>query len=170
MSHLIIFKIVSIVVRTAARPIVSWITHYKKQELQSSDSSLHKFFRVRAYLIGQKVNKYNSIINRRMFGLPKDSVKLLSEQKAIDKGAEVMSELFLYTILLGLPILEWVRSSRESKEIEQNKEKFLRRLKTDMRNLEEENLRLKLEIGEVKQEILAKIEAKKKAQLEVKKH
>jgi len=136
-------------------------------EMQSSDPNINRFLRERAYLIGQSINYYHTRLNRLLFNLPKDTCKPLPHNKAIDKGAEFMSECLLYLIVLGLPIFEWFRGSAESKQIEFEKNKMIRRMKNDMDVLIEYNVKLKQELDELNKIIDRKIEIRKKAKLYV---
>ena len=165
MSHLLILKIVTVVVRTAAKPMINWISHYKRLELQRGDTNkFNKFMRERSYLIGQTINYYHTRVNRLLFNLPKDTIKLLPPEKAIDKGAEFISEFILYVILLGLPVLEWTRQNKENKKLEFYKEKRIRRMKNDMSHIRETNILLKkelLELNELLQKRLVEKESKR---------
>ena len=78
-----------------------------------------------------------------------------------------MSECLLYLIVLGLPIFEWFRGSAESKQIEFEKNKMIRRMKNDMDVLIEYNVKLKQELDELNKIIDRKIEIRKKAKLYV---
>ena len=69
--------------------------------------------------------------------------------------------------MLGLPISEWIRSSRESKAIEYQKSKHMRRLQNDMKYMSERNVILKKELEEVNKEIDRRIEEKKLKKLQV---
>ncbi len=159
MSHLFILKVVSLVARIAARPVVDWIVHYKKQDIHTQGADFNNFLRRRCYIIGQHINYYQTKINRRMYNLPRDTIKLLPEKRAIDKGAEFIGEFILYSILLTLPVFEWIRASKESKEAEFNKNKNLRRIKNDMNYIKEENNTLKQKLEELSQILDRRISA-----------
>jgi hypothetical protein len=145
-----IFKIVALLVRTAAKPMISWASHYKKIKLQQAEYKDH-WIRHQIASIGQFVNYYNTKINRRLFRLSiNDPIKLLSEEKAIEKGSEFISELLIYTILISLPLMEWFRQSRTTKIKELVKEQGIRRIKNDLERILCENKELKNELNELK--------------------
>lgn len=154
-----IFKVIALVVRTVAKPLITWATYYNRIRLQESN---HKYIFMKEYIIwlGQMTNYYNTKLNRKVFKLPSnDPIKKLSEDKAIEKGAECLSELIIYTILLSIPIMEWWRQSKISKLKEEIKEQSVKRIQQDVELLNEENKRLKKELKNVK-EILMQINNK----------
>ena len=81
------------------------------------------------------------------------------DYKAIEKGAEVASELIIYTILLSIPILEWWRQNKINKIKEEMKEIGIKRLRADVELLSEENGRLKKNL-KVMRSLLSEINSK----------
>lgn len=147
---ILIFKVVTLVVRTVAKPLISWVTYYNRLKLQEKNSSL-KFIKNEIIWTGQVVNYYNIKINRKLFRLSNtEPIKLLSEEKAIEKGAEFLSELLIYSILIVLPVMEWFRQSKANKEAESLKEQEIRRMKNDIFALAHENGELIAKIDEIK--------------------
>jgi hypothetical protein len=138
-----IFKIMTLLVRTIAKPLISWASYYKKLKLQQAEYKDH-WVRHQVANVGQVVNYYNTKINRKMFKLSTtDPIKLLSEEKAIEKGAEFISEFLIYTILITLPVLEWIRQTKINKMKEQVKEQGIRRMKNDLEKILCENKELR---------------------------
>jgi hypothetical protein len=141
-----IFKIIALVVRTTAKPLITWATYYNRLKLQESNAK-YKYIRKYIIGIGQITNYYNIKFNRKFFRLPStDPIKRLTDDKAIEKGAEVASEIVIYTILLAIPILEWWRQSKINKVKEEMKETGVKRLRLDVEILSEENRRLKKDL------------------------
>lgn len=155
-----VFKVMTLVVRTAAKPIIQWVTYYNKLKLQEQNTKL-KLLKDSILWIGQAYNYYNIRLNRIIFGLSRTEViKPLSNEKAIEKGAEFLSEFLIYSILIVLPVLEYIRSNNASKEIEFLREKEVSRMQNDIDKLEKENekLRERLQnIGKILDEINTKI-------------
>jgi len=148
---ILLFKVVTLVVRTIAKPIISWVTYYNRMKLQEKNSNL-KFIKDDIVWIGQIVNYYNIKINRKLFRLSStEPIKSLSEEKAVEKGAEFLSELLVYSILITLPVIEWYRQSKINKEAEYLKEQEIRRMKNDIFALTHENSDLIQKIDEIKQ-------------------
>ena len=147
---ILVFKFVTLVVRTIAKPLISWVTYYNRLKLQEQNAKF-AFIKNRVIGIGQLVNYYNIKINRKLFRLSsKEPIKPLSEEKAIEKGAEFLSEFIVYSILISLPVLEWLRQSRISKEIENQKEQEVRKIESDIKALAEQNKVLKKKLSELK--------------------
>ncbi len=147
---ILLFKVVTLVVRTVAKPFITWISHYNKIKLQEQNSKL-KFIKNRIVWIGQVSNYYNIKMNRKLFRLSNNEpIKSLSEDKAIEKGAEFLSEVFIYAILITLPVLEWYRQNKITKEQEFLKDLEIRRMRNDTIALKEQNNDLKAKISELR--------------------
>jgi hypothetical protein len=145
-----IFKVLALLVRTIAKPMISWATYYKRIKLQQVEYKDH-WIRHQVANLGQIVNYYNTKLNRKMFKLSAtDPIKLLPEEKAIEKGAEFISEFLIYTILISLPVFEWYRQSRISKHKELVKERGIKRMKNDLEKILCENQELRKNLGELK--------------------
>ena len=144
-----VFKVMTLVVRTAAKPIIQWVTYYNKLKLQEQNTNLN-FVKDSIIWTGQAYNYYNIKMNRILFGLSKTEViKPLSSDKAIEKGAEFLSEFLIYTILITLPILEYIRTNNISKEVEYLRQQEIRRMNNDIDALERQNEILKNRLKEM---------------------
>jgi optic atrophy 3 protein len=145
-----VFKVVTLIVRTVAKPLIQWVTYYNKLKLQEQRSNL-AFIKDRIIWTGQVVNYYNVKINRQLFRLSKtEPIKPLSEDKAIEKGAEFLSEFLVYSILITLPIYEYLRQNKINKQTEYLKEQEIRRMKNDINALTAQNQNLIENINELK--------------------
>ena len=134
-----VIKIITLVVRTLAKPMIAWVTHYKKIALLQSESDINTFWKNRLINIGQNVDYYNVLLNRKMFRLKSEPIKKLPADKALERGAEFFSEVLVYSILISLPIIEFLRQNKTNKKKEYIKEQGLRRLKNDLENISEIN-------------------------------
>ena len=126
------FKVMNLIVKTIAKPIISWVTHYKKLKFkEESQSKFQNFIRRKLIWTGQTWNHYNILLNRKLFKISTGSTTIaeLSEDKAVEKGAEFLSEFLVYSILLIIPILEWIRLTNISKKKELEKENYLKQTK-----------------------------------------
>lgn len=147
---IIVFKVITLFVKGLAKPLISWVTHYKKLKLKESNPNVD-FIKNRILWIGQFINYYNIKINRKLFRLDNSSpIKALSEEKAIEKGAEFVSEVFIYAIVITLPVLEWLRISQISRKERYLKEQEIRRIKNDINALSDQNLQLQAKLDELK--------------------
>lgn len=145
-----IFKIIAVVVRTTAKPLISWATYYNRIKLQEPNYK-YVFIKEKIIWIGQIVNYYNTKFNRKVFRIPlSDPIKKLVDDKAIEKGAEFLSEILIYSILLSIPVFEWYRQSKITKIKEEMKETGIKRMRRDINLMRESNLILKNELDELK--------------------
>ena len=118
---LFVFKIITLVVRTLAKPMIAWVTHYKKIALLQSNSDINTFWRNRLINLGNRVDQFNVYINRKIVGLKQENYKKLSDEKALERGAEFFSEVLVYSILISLPVIEYVRQTKLNKKNENTK-------------------------------------------------
>jgi hypothetical protein len=154
-----IFKVIAIIVRTIAKPLISWASYYKRMQLQEPNSKF-QYLRRRIIWLGQMTNYYNTKLNRKLFRLPAhDPIKMLTEEKAIEKGSEFFSEFLIYGVLLMIPISEWYRQNKINKTKEFVKEQGIRRLRNDIDGIIIENKKIKSELKEIKN-ILVQINSK----------
>jgi hypothetical protein len=156
------FKVMNLVVRTIAKPIVSWVTHYKKMKFKDeSDSAIQRATRRRLIWIGQTWNYYNVSINRKLFKISTGnaSISNLSEEKSIEKGAEIFGEFFVYSLLIIIPLLEWYRLSKISKHKEMVKENFIQETRLYIDSILKEAKEIDQEINAIKS-LIEEIETK----------
>jgi hypothetical protein len=147
---ILVFKFITLIVRTIAKPLISWLTYYNRLKMKEQNAKF-AFVKNRIINIGQLGNYYNIKINRKLFRLSsKEPIKPLTEEKAIEKGAEFLSEFIVYSILISLPVLEWYRQSLISKEIENQKEQEIKNIKSDLGELTKQNNVLREKLNELK--------------------
>ena len=151
----LLFKLFTLIVRTMARPLISWVTYYNRVRLQSSKGRVSNWIKVNLVILGQKVNYYNTTINRKLFKLPsKEAIRPLTEDKALERGAEFISEFIVYSILLLLPIYELVKLGKASNEKEYSKEMRMCEMRNDLNHLVVENEEIINELREIKENVL----------------
>jgi hypothetical protein len=151
---IIVFKVFTLVIRSVAKPLISWAAYYKKMKLQEPDTKF-KIIKNRIIWVGQMTNFYTTKINRKLFSLPaNDPIKPLQEDKAIEKGAEFISELLIYSVLIAIPVFEWYRQAKISKFKEAIKDQAIKRMNNDIVDILKENKQLKQELADIKNLIL----------------
>ena len=151
------FKVFSLVVKTITKPLITWVAHYKRSQIKESNSKIDKFFAERFTWLGQKVNYYTISINRRFFKLSNSNIEIgippLSEDKALEKGAEAFGEILVYSIMLVLPIIEIYRQSKNATAKEKAKEDFIKNMRNDVDQLVLENEEIENTIKGIKQKL-----------------
>lgn len=132
-----IVKFVIILIKSTAKPVVNWFTHYNRlaiKEYKGSNSNNVKNF---LKIIGQFYYVYLTKFNRRILKVKTNTpIRLLPEEKAVDKGIEILSELLLYTIILGIPVYELLTGAKYKKKEKLIEEKLLMRVKTAIKYID----------------------------------
>ncbi len=137
---LVVVKIITIIIKTTAKPIISWLTHYNKLILKESTKKEIEFIKKKLYVVGQNYNFYLTKFNRIILRLnTKDPIKMLSEEKAIEKGVEFLSELILYSIIITIPILEIRKAAIQKKKEKLIEDKIVMRISNAYIAIKEEN-------------------------------
>jgi hypothetical protein len=146
------FKIVSIAVKTLARPLILWVSYYNRLKVQESKNRYAIFLKNRLIWIGQTFNYYNIMLNRQIFRLTKDTgpIKLLSEEKALERGAEFVSELIVYSIILTVPIIEMLKSYKNNQIKEKKKKDYLIKIQNDVDSMIESHMNNSRNIKELR--------------------
>jgi hypothetical protein len=146
------FKLMTLIIRTIAKPMVSWVSHYNKLKLQQQATSKFGIWaKDNLVWLGQTTNYYNILINRKLFKISSNTaVTSLTDEKALERGAEAVSEFIVYSILIILPIAEMIRQSRISKQKESAKEKYIKEMKYELEDVIDENILIRAEIEDIK--------------------
>lgn len=130
------FKAVSIAIKALAKPIINYFTYYNRVKLQESN---HYFLiKIRDSLtnLGQKYHYYTIVLNRKVFKLSSDApIKLLSPDKALERGAELISEIIIYSILIVLPSIELIKAQFRSKDKEKQKNQVILDMRSDLNKI-----------------------------------
>lgn len=157
----LLHKAFNLSIRILARPIITWVVNHKKDDLVLGES---KYGILGKCLVGtgQQVNTISTKINRKIFGLSELSeIKALTEKQALEKGTEFITELFIYFLLIFIPINEWRKQSKAA-EIKEAKEteyiesliQKIKELKLQSENLEETYENYNKEYMEVKKRLI----------------
>ncbi len=148
----IIQKGFNIFVRTLAKPVIEWVVKHKKDDLLG-----HAKF---GYLgrslsfIGQKFNYYSVRLNRKVSGISNVSeIKPLTNEKALEKGAEFFTEISVYSILIFVPIIEWRRQAKVSYLKEKKDKESFTELYNKVFALREEEKLLEFQLKSIKEEM-----------------
>jgi hypothetical protein len=151
-----VFKILSIAIRTLARPLINWVTYYNRIKVQESKNKSALFIKNKLIQLGQSANYYNILLNRKIFGLTKDTqvIKPLNPDKALEKGAEIISEFFVYSILLTIPIYEMIKSYKSNKIKEEQKKQHIVNMQNNVDLIIEKNIVSENAIKEIKYNLL----------------
>lgn len=145
----------NLLIKNLARPVINQLTSYQKIKLK--DTSNHKgivAYICRAFrIIGYKGHEVTFRINKRFFNLSSEQYIQLTQEKALEKGIELSSEIFIYSLLIIIPVIEMKKKYDESKKDLQGKAEFLSDIYKDIRILTERDLVLKKRIEDVIAEI-----------------
>lgn len=152
---LIIVKAITIIIKSTAKPIIAWLTHYNKMMLKESTHKELDLIKNKLNVIGQSYNYYLTKFNRKVLKLSnKDPIRLLSEEKGIEKGVEFVSELVLYAIIIGIPVWELLKASEEKKMAKLNEDSRIKKIESTSNAIWEENKKLHLKVDkQLKQKI-----------------
>lgn len=150
------------VIKTLSRPLITNLKSYKTAYLLKNKNSKSLNYIINLFTkLGNFSNKLSLKLNSIVFNQKASDKNLLSQDKALEKGIEVFSEALIYTILLGIPIIEYYKTSKENKEKEKKKEENLKYLKNHIYVLNNRNLELRNKINLLIGEINSSIESAK---------
>ena len=98
---MIFMKAFSFAVKAFARPVVTYLTYYNRKNMENSNKFFIKKIRLLLIGFGQKFHLKNQQLNRKIFKLNNDSpINPLSESMALEKGAELIAEFIIYSIII----------------------------------------------------------------------
>ena len=144
-----IFKLVSLIIRLFTKPM----TNYFKASLKSKKIE-KPFVRELIMGLGQKYNRWNVIITRSFSGMGSiDYIKPLSDEKALDSGAEFVGEIIAYGTLLIWGIYEVNKLSKDTKLKEGKVNDAISEIGEKATNLNEDYLALVKQVQELREEI-----------------
>ena len=144
-----LLKLGFLLARTIAKPVANSIKSYAKT---------HPRFKNGCIYLGQKIHNFDKRSKNKLNGIRTTHIDPLSDEKAIDLGAEVIGETFIFAVAGTILVIESERSKRHEQAKDQHIEGVLTtqaaelsRLKsklsqveqetTDLRNYLQENLR-----------------------------
>lgn len=133
-------KVMTVVIKTTARPVIAWITHYNKMKLRDGKPSPYlNWLNKELYAVGQYYHYYNTVINRRLFKGKDSPIKLLPRDKAVEKGVEFVSEMLLYFVLIYIPLSEWRRMNKEKQAEKESEQRSISRVLNGVDHIRESN-------------------------------
>lgn len=143
-------KLFSVAAKSLARPIINYFAYYNRLKLQDSDHIISKKIRDNLINLGQKFNYYTIKINRKLFKINNNTpINPLCTEKALERGAELVSEIIVYSVLITLPTLEIIRSQIKSKEKENKKIQNLMKMRTDLNKIIFYNYQINKELDDL---------------------
>lgn len=151
---IILMKTLTIAVKTLARPVVTYFSYYKRIHMENSSNFLMKYLRKKLIGIGQKLNYYNQNFNRKMFRLNSDKpINPLPENKALERGIEFLAEVIIYTIIVGYPSYEIVKSGKKSALKEEKKDEQYIRMREKLDKEVKEYYKISKDLNELEMKI-----------------
>ena len=157
-------KIFTLVIRTFSKPVLSLM---KKKQQEGKLRSFRWFF----VGLGRRYQIFEHWLNHRLLKTAhKKQLTELKEEILLEKGVEAFYELFLYSIIIGLPLYELYKSAESAEKKEKKlKEKIdsmerkldtandsLATLLTFLAHSSEQSLRLREERQKRMQEYIAR--------------
>ncbi|URD93085.1 Optic atrophy 3 protein (OPA3) [Musa troglodytarum] len=136
-----VVKLGSLVLRTLSKPIASRL----KQQTGN-------YPRFREYIIGlaQANHRFTTTIQRRLYGQATDvKIRPLNEEKAVQAAADLIGELFVFSVAGAAIIFEVQRSARSEARKEESRRQELEAMKQKEQELAKELELLKVKLDEL---------------------
>jgi hypothetical protein len=129
------------------------MTNYFKASLKSGNIK-KPLMRELIMGLGQRYNRWNVIITRSFSGMGSiDYIKPLSDEKALDSGAEFIGEVIAYGTLLIWGIYEVNKLGKDTKAKEAKLNESIQNLGDQVKNISEEYLVLAKKVNELREEL-----------------
>ncbi|CAL9048069.1 unnamed protein product [Musa banksii] len=136
-----VVKLGSLVLRTLSKPIAS--------RLKQQTGNYPKF---REYIIGlaQANHRFTTTIQRRLYGQATDvKIRPLNEEKAVQSAADLIGELFVFSVAGAAIIFEVQRSARSEARKEESRRQELEAMKQKEQEVAKELELLKVKLDEL---------------------
>ncbi|CAL9749435.1 OPA3-like protein isoform X1 [Musa acuminata AAA Group] len=136
-----VVKLGSLVLRTLSKPIAS--------RLKQQTGNYPKF---REYIIGlaQANHRFTTTIQRRLYGQATDvKIRPLNEEKAVQAAADLIGELFVFSVAGAAIIFEVQRSARSEARKEESRRQELEAMKQKEQEVAKELELLKVKLDEL---------------------
>ena len=157
MAHFL-FRVFNHLIKTFARPFITMLTSRNKIYFKSQQEAkgfigflINKFI-----YVGNFSQHINNKINQRFFNIHKH--ENLSKEKALEKGIEFVSEAFIYSLILSIPIYEYYKISLDSKKKLNEKKKRLEFMISEIDRLSNKNSELLEELLLIREKIDLELE------------
>ncbi|KAM5578239.1 OPA3-like protein [Rosa sericea] len=136
-------KLGTLALKTFCKPIANRL---------KKEAGLHPRFRQFIINIAQANHRFTTNVQRRIYGHSTDvAIRPLNEEKAVQAAAELLGELFVFTVAGTALIFEVQRSSRSEARKEELRKQELQALKQRDEELEREVQLLKKKLEELEQ-------------------
>ncbi|KAE8716461.1 Acyl-CoA oxidase 3 isoform 1 [Hibiscus syriacus] len=138
-----VVKLGTLALKTACKPIASRL---------KKEAGLHPRFRQFIINIAQANHRFTTNMQRRIYGRATDvAIRPLDEEKAVQAAADLLGELFVFTVAGAAVIFEVQRSSRSEARKEEQRKQELEAMKQKDEDLAREVELLKQKIEELEQ-------------------
>lgn len=144
-----LFKVVSLLIRLFTKPI----SNYLKSSLKLKNDH-HPVIKRTILNLGQFYHNINIRIQRRLMNMTSTDtyIKPLSDEKALDSGAEFIGEILAYGTLITWGIYEVNKYSNEAKAKEHANSQVLANIHARIQGIEANNQDLLKIINEIKEQ------------------
>ncbi|CAI9088734.1 OLC1v1023155C1 [Oldenlandia corymbosa var. corymbosa] len=118
MAVLPVFKLATLLLRTMSKPIASRL---------KKDAGLHPKFRDFIINAAQANHRFSTTLQRRLYGVTRFDLPIpkLNEEKAVQAAADMLGELFVFTVAGLAIIFEVQRNSRSEARKEEKRRQEL---------------------------------------------
>ncbi|KAI8009590.1 OPA3-like protein [Camellia lanceoleosa] len=138
-----VVKLGTLALKTACKPIANRL---------KKEAGLHPKFRQLIVNIAQANHRFTTNMQRRIYGHATDvAIRPLNEEKAVQAAADLLGELFVFTVAGAAVIFEVQRSSRSEARKEELRKEEMQAMKQRDEDLAREVEILKQKIAEVEQ-------------------
>ncbi|KAI8010562.1 OPA3-like protein [Camellia lanceoleosa] len=138
-----VVKLGTLALKTACKPIANQL---------KKEAGLHPKFRQLIVNIAQANHRFTTNMQRRIYGHATDvAIRPLNEEKAVQAAADLLGELFVFTVAGAAVIFEVQRSSRSEARKEELRKEEMQAMKQRDEDLAREVEILKQKIAEVEQ-------------------
>ncbi|KAL6975892.1 hypothetical protein U1Q18_024687 [Sarracenia purpurea var. burkii] len=138
-----VVKLGTLALRTACKPIANRL---------KKEAGLHPKFRQFIINIAQANHRFTTNMQRRIYGHATDvAIRPLNEEKAVQAAADLLGELFVFTVAGAAVVFEVQRSSRSEARKEEMRKQEMQALKQRDEDLAREVELLKHKIAELEQ-------------------
>ncbi|XP_062153115.1 OPA3-like protein [Alnus glutinosa] len=138
-----VVKLGTLALKTICKPIANRL---------KKEAGLHPKFRQLIISIAQTNHRFSTKVQRRIYGHATDAaIRPLNEEKAVQAAADLLGELFVFTVAGAAVIFEVQRSSRSEARKEELRKQELQAMKQRDEDLAKEIELLRHKIEELEQ-------------------
>uniref|UniRef100_A0A803QJM6 OPA3-like protein n=1 Tax=Cannabis sativa TaxID=3483 RepID=A0A803QJM6_CANSA len=136
-----VVKLGTLAIKTICKPIANRL---------KKEAGLHPKFRNLIIKIAQTNHRFTTQMQRRIYGRATDvEIRPLNEEKAVQAAADLLGELFVFSVAGAAVIFEVQRSTRSEARKEELRKQELQEMKKRDDNIEREIELLKQKIEEI---------------------